>query len=303
MLTRSRFFLLFALLLIPFAAFAQDVRWASEVEMRPRTPKAGEKVSFLLTVKATGRHAARDFAVVGSIDGKRLFRQEIAQLEPRQSRRLRFTWTAAGGKHEAFFQIVAQRRARISAPKPLRYSFSIQAAAPAQMAPAQAAPKAGALARRVSPSKPSVATTISPQHMTATALQQPTCEGAPLPDLMINNIQIYGPGRHGEEHEVSVNVVNKGQCDSGPFAIHVKMRVQAQGVDKMVEIGNKGVGSLEPCRSAGCAEASHSESFSFTPQYNHALYSITVEVDSTDSVNEFNEKNNEINRDLRIDNY
>ena len=120
---------------------------------------------------------------------------------------------------------------------------------------------------------------------------------------IINNIQIYGPGRHGEVHDVSVNVVNKGQCDSGPFAIHVKMRVQAQGVDQMVEIGNKGMASLEPCRSSGCAEASHSESFSFTPQYNHALYDITVEVDSTDSVNEFNEKNNEIRRDLRIDNY
>jgi hypothetical protein len=142
---------------------------------------------------------------------------------------------------------------------------------------------------------------VSPRQV-RTAGQQPTCSGAPLPDIAVQGINIDGPRKPGKIHKVTVSVVNQGQCATGKFAIKATMRVQGQGVDKPVNLGNRGVPSLQPCRSKNCAEASFSTTFSFRPAYNHALYTVTVEADAGNSVSEFRENNNKIVDEMRIQN-
>jgi len=155
---------------------------------------------------------------------------------------------------------------------------------------------------------------LSPQQVTPTGFQQPVCEGAPLPDIeVLPNIGMYGSSTLNAAGNfevvipfyISVGIINRGQCATGRFTIKVEMRVQAQGVDKVVQLGPKGVASLQPCRSRSCRDTGERKSvrFEFTPEYNHAIYQFTVEADASHSINEFNEENNEVLYDMRINKY
>ena len=146
-------------------------------------------------------------------------------------------------------------------------------------------------------------TTIKPRQVTAAGHKQPVCEGVPLPDIEAKNIRIEGSRKQGTPHKVVVHMVNNGQCATGKFKIKAKMRIQASGIDKVVQLGTKGARSLKPCRSKPCGESSLSVVFRFTPQYNHAFYDVTVDVDSANKVNEFRENNNQLRIDLKIQNY
>jgi len=159
----------------------------------------------------------------------------------------------------------------------------------------------GASVRKSTPAK--ITPMVKPQQVTAAGHQQPVCEGEPLPDIETENITINGSGKHGESHEAIVAIVNHGQCATGAFSIRATMRIQAQGIDKVEQLGTKYAPSLNPCRSKSCAEASYSAVFTFIPQYNHALYDVTVDADADNNVNEFRENNNTIHDDLRIQIY
>ncbi len=156
----------------------------------------------------------------------------------------------------------------------------------------------GVPVRRPTPAK--VTPLIKPQQVTVSGHQQPVCEGEPLPDIEIENITINGSGKNGESHEANVTIVNHGQCATGVFSIKGAIRIQAQGIDRVEQLGVKYAPSLEPCRSESCVEASYSAVFTFIPQYNHALYDITVDADADKNVNEFRKNNNSIHDDLRI---
>lgn len=150
---------------------------------------------------------------------------------------------------------------------------------------------------------PKIKTTVKPQQARSAGHQQPVCTGAPLPDIDVTDIRIDGPRKHGKSHNAEVYFVNSGQCATSKFTVKASMRIQASGVDKTVQLGTKGAPVLKPCRSKPCGDASHSVSFSFVPQYNHAFYDITVEVDAANVVNEYREDNNKIQGDLKIQNY
>ena len=149
-------------------------------------------------------------------------------------------------------------------------------------------------------SPPRIQSGVSPRQVRA-AGQQPTCSGVPLPDIEAANVSISGSGKQGKVHTVNVGVVNRGQCATGKFSIRASLRIQATGVDKTIDLGRKGAPSLQPCRKRPC-NSSHSVSFRFTPAYNHALYTVSVDVDDTESINEFREDNNQIVDELRIQN-
>jgi hypothetical protein len=144
---------------------------------------------------------------------------------------------------------------------------------------------------------------VKPQQARAAGHQQPVCEGEPLPDIETKDLRIEGSGKHGESHKITVEIVNSGQCASGAFSIKATMRIQAQGIDKVVQLGTKGAPSLKPCKNESCDEASYSLVFTFIPQYNHAFYDVTVDVDAGNNVSEFRENNNRIRGDLRIQIY
>jgi len=119
--------------------------------------------------------------------------------------------------------------------------------------------------------------TINPQQARVAGYKQPLCTGAPLPDIDAKDLRIEGSGKHGQPHRVKLIIVNHGQCETGKFSIKASMRIQGQGIDEIVQLGSRGAPSLKPCKSETCSEASHSVAFKFTPQYNHALYDITVD--------------------------
>jgi hypothetical protein len=144
---------------------------------------------------------------------------------------------------------------------------------------------------------------VKPRQARAAGHQQPVCEGAPLPDIEAKNLRIEGSRKPGESHTITVDIVNGGQCATGKFSIKATMRIQAQGIDKVVQLGTKGAPSLKPCKNETCSGASVSLVFTFTPQYNHAFYDVTVDVDAGNNVSEFREDNNRIRGDLRIQNY
>lgn len=144
---------------------------------------------------------------------------------------------------------------------------------------------------------------INPRQARAAAMAQPVCAGAPLPDIDVTDLRLSGSGKQGKAHQVTVDIINGGQCATGKFSIKASMRIQGQGIDKVVQLGRKGVPSLKPCRKDPCSGASSSVVFRFTPQYNHALYGITVEADPGNNINEFRENNNSAQVDLRIQNY
>jgi hypothetical protein len=162
--------------------------------------------------------------------------------------------------------------------------------------------KTRAPARRSAPAK-IIPVVNNPLQATAAGHQQPVCEGAPLPDIEAKDLRIEGSGKHGESHSITVDIVNSGQCATGAFTIKASMKIQAQGIDKVVQLGTKGAPSLKPCENETCNEASYSLGFTFVPQYNHAFYDITVDVDAGNKVSEFRENNNRIRGDLRIQIY
>ncbi|ATX82990.1 CARDB protein [Mariprofundus ferrinatatus] len=306
--------------LFAFPVFAQDIQWASDITLRPQSPVAGERATFQVTVRA-GREAATGFAVVGGIDGKQLFKKELGELRADRSRNMRFSWRATAGSHKVYFRIVTTTHSRAAVPPELSREFTVQGGSAGAAGVQATAPARSRVVQHDTRSvrkpelrtRPVQATTaISPQTLSSASFQQPTCEGAPLPDIEA----LYGSGIQGGAvlnssggitvtlpFSVPVIVVNRGQCDTGIFSVKAEMRVQAQGVDKVVQLGSKSIHSLPPCRSKGCGEAKESVRFDFTPQYNHALYSFTIEADATHSIDEFNEDNNEIEPELRIDEY
>jgi len=159
----------------------------------------------------------------------------------------------------------------------------------------------GAPVRKSAPAK--IRPVVEPQQATAAGHQQPVCEDAPLPDIEAKNLRIEGSRKPGESHTITIDIVNRGQCATGAFSIKATMRIQAQGIDKVVQLGTKGAPSLKPCKSETCSEASYSLVFTFIPQYNHAFYDVTVDVDAGNNVSEFRENNNRIRGDLRIQIY
>jgi subtilase family serine protease len=286
------------MLLCSSRLFAQTIDWqpGAGIKVNPKNPQAGETVNFTVTLNSGASHA-RGYMVVGAVDGKPVFRARVPLLQAHQSHDMSFRWKAIPGRHEVAFRIVGSRTARTSA-KPISRTLTVttesRAARPTasrQQVPAQRPVTAQATTR------------VRPTELTAAGLQQPVCEGAPLPDLAISGINVSGSGRAGESHSVSVTVVNRGQCASGPFSVTASMQVQADNVGENIALGSKSQLSLNPCTSAYCNEASRSVSFAFLPAYNHALYRLEVEADSQNSINEFNEKNNKIAEELRIDTY
>lgn len=312
------------LLLLPLSTQAQDIQWGSDISLRPQAPKAGQEATFQLTVRA-GKHGARAFTVIGGIDGKRIFRKEVTQLKANRSRHLRFKWRATRGAHKVFFQIVSKARSRTPLPAQLSKAFSIRSAPVRAAAPTRATSPTMRAPTRSAPTqatrqvrKPMPRAEVPMQFSTKmkpispVGFQQPTCEGTPLPDIeMLPDIRLRGSsvpdGADGLEvvlpFSISVIVVNRGQCDSGAFSIKAKMRIQAPGVDKIVQLGSKGAPSLKTCRTSNCGDSTHGVRFDFTPQYNHAYYNFTVEADASHSINEFNEENNITDQEFKIDMY
>jgi hypothetical protein len=283
------------MLLCSSRLFAQTIDWqpGAGIKVSPETPQAGETVSFTVTVNSGTSHA-RGYMVVGAVDGKPAFRARVPLLQAHQSHDMSFRWKATPGRHEVAFRIMGSRTARTDS-KPISRTLTVATVSRATRA---------AASRKVPEKKivPVQATTrVRPSELTASGLQQPVCEGAPLPDLAISEVNIDGPERAGESHTVNVTVVNRGQCASGPFNISASVRVQASDVARVDALENKNSLSLQPCRSAGCNEAEESFKFQYVPQYNHALYRFSLQVDPGNVVNEFNEKNNVLSQELRVD--
>ncbi|WP_171966451.1 CARDB domain-containing protein [Mariprofundus micogutta] len=311
----------FFLSLLPFytlPACAQAIQWASDISLRPLSPKAGEVTSFQVRVKA-GKQAANGFTVVGGIDGKQIFRKELGLLKAERSRNMRFKWRATGGSHEVYFKIVPTTRSRVALPRQLSKRFSVQTTSTRSQA-AQVQTRTATRSKPVQQSTRSVrqsmhrskpvqaSTAIAPQTLSSANFQQPVCEGTPLPDIEITHISISGSssnnGAGGLQihipYGLTITVVNRGQCDSGRFTITATMRVQGQGVDETTQLGTKGLNSLQPCRTKNCSDAASSIGFSFTPRHNFAFYEFNIEADAGNYINEFNEENNELSDSLRI---
>jgi hypothetical protein len=147
---------------------------------------------------------------------------------------------------------------------------------------------------------PAAATPVyKTQHANAAGNQQPMCDGAPLPDITFSSLTFGGSGRLNETQDLTVTVVNTGQCASGKFSVKATLRIQNENTDSTMVLGSKGIGSLDPCRSSSCAEASDSVTFWYKPESKFTLYDFTIEADAGNNVNEFNEDNNFIYNSLR----
>lgn len=287
--------LLLAIPLFPSTPHAAQASWDSEITLRPQAPKAGEPTTFMVVVKA-GREGARNLVITGGIDGDRRFNYRIDELRPDRSKRLRFSWRATAGRHSVQFNIQPQSMKQ-RGPLKISHNFLVTGGA----ATAHSAPGTPAMPRmEPQPQRrlqPQLGMTLAPQQ--AELMHQPTCDGTPLPDLVITNVSVSGNGYPGAPHSINVTVQNRGQCDSGIFSVRVEVleQVPATGIYQTREVGHKGFPSLKPCRSEHYSEAEHSASFDYTlrPDY-HAYYDFSVEVDDTHSVEEFNEDNNALSR-------
>jgi hypothetical protein len=283
---------LIILLFSPLSA-AQSIDWqpGSGIKITPLNPQAGEDVILEVAVSSGASHA-RGYMVMGFLDGKVAFRERIPLLQAHQQQAIKFRWKAIPGSHEFMFRILGNRTARTDA-KPISRSLVVAGTAVTSERAAADVP-----ARQ--PRRVQVPPVMRPLKATASGQQQPVCESAPLPDLTVSDITISGPGEPDRQHGISLTVSNKGQCASGVFTVKATVRIQSSTIDKVLTIGTRGVGSLQPCRSSTCSEAQQSLSFDFIPQYNHALYNFTVEADPGNVIKEFNEDNNTVVNDLRI---
>lgn len=287
----ARILLMAFFLLCSLALHAGDIEWSSGVALQPKTPKIGDTVSFVLTVRA-GPQGAKDILVTGGIDGSDTFRQQIAEMRPNSARRLRFSWPAAtAGEHAAQFQIVPGSR-HVKAPAPLSLRFSV--AGQGVAVPQQPLRRPVVRERVATPAvAPQISTTVSPQQATLQGLKQPTCSDAPLPDLVISNVSLSGNGYPGTEHSLGVTVQNSGQCASGIFSVRVEVleQVPARNIHRTREVDTKGYRSIEPCRSSICDSATMYFNYTLLPDY-YAYYDFNILVDWNNGVQEFNEDNN-----------
>jgi hypothetical protein len=149
--------------------------------------------------------------------------------------------------------------------------------------------------------KTRVTGTTSKSTMKATARpdqlpEQPVCTTTALPDIMVEKIELRGPGgplRSGQKCSVGVLLRNIGQCETGVFFLELRARVQVPGMmDDTQTVGVKKVYSIAP-RKTG-TPGTFTVSFPYTlGNYDWAQYNFTAVADSTNHITEFDEKNNE----------
>ena len=295
---KGKFFSLFLVLicLTPALAHAGDLEWAAGMRVVPESPSEGEVTHFEATVEAGPRDAV-DFRVVGGVDGKELFTEKFPLLKAGQRRVLRFEWKAVAGRHTAYCRIVPSGAAPYSARK-----AKLKAASGGRTKDPTRIEKR--IIVKDAPSRIEAVTTLSPEAARMELPKQPECEGRPLPDIDVESISVSGSGMPGSTHDVNISIVNRGQCDTGPFTVSLEVLVQVPSRDiyETNTVGVKGVPSLKPCVTRSCHEASYSVSFSYKVRNDSpAHYEFSVEADGGDDVEEFNEKNNEIERGCQID--
>ncbi len=129
------------------------------------------------------------------------------------------------------------------------------------------------------------------------------CDGRRLPDIEVKDVSAHGSGYPGQDHDIKVHVVNRGQCETGEFTVRLRVvrHVLSKNIKETQLVGIETVASLVPCTSRYCHEASKSVWFTYTlPNDYNAYYEFIVEADYLDNIKEFNEENNKIEGDAEI---
>ena len=276
----SIFFLLFSTAV--FAA--QPAEWASGIQMTPAQPQEGDRVSFQMTARATEN--IDHFEVVGVLDQQQVFKRKYA-VKATGNRTIRFSWKATNGDHLISFRIIP---AGTTTKKDARQITALRKSKD----PLQIGKKFTVAAQPAHLSPPPTSQQVQPIQ-----IQQPVCEGRPLPDLVVKSLRVSGSSQPGTAHSISVHVDNQGQCDSGPFSVRLDVTIQVpnENIFQTKEIGKKYLPSLPPCRESSCEESQAVALFDYTLLNNNfAQYDFTAEVDGEDRVEEFNERNNVMER-------
>ena len=125
--------------------------------------------------------------------------------------------------------------------------------------------------------------------------KQPVCEGRPLPYIAPYDLTVHGVAKPGATIRLSPVFETRGQCDTGFFSIRMEVYVQIpdENFYEVIEIGEKLVGSLKPCREKSCNGSRHMTTFEYKLlNKDYVYYEFSAFGDSTWDVEEFNEKNN-----------
>lgn len=276
------------------AAFeVQPLEWASGIMITPQNPKPGDPVTFQVSIKAT--KDVGELRIVGILDTKEVFNKTYS-IKAGKDRKIRYQWQAQTGEHVISFRIIPPGET----PNEKVHT---------KLAPGKTENPMLIMKKfSVAGSQNTITPTLIPQKVKLADIHQPVCDGRPLPDLVANRLTVSGTGKQGTEHSIGVTVVNRGQCDSGPFSLRLEVYIQvpSENISQTKEIGRKSVHSLSPCRDSVCQDSTKTIFFQYTLlNKNFSYYDFTVEVDPGNDVEEFNEKNNDIQRSgsIKVENH
>lgn len=134
------------------------------------------------------------------------------------------------------------------------------------------------------------------------ALQSILCTAPGIPDLVLVGISSHLPaGKPGETYEVSVFLENRGQCETGNFRLQISVLAQEMPINKTETrvIFNKLMPSLQPTRDDFSSYTQVSIPFT-TGSYWASSYDFSAVIDPDNTIKEFRENNNLIDRGMVI---
>ena len=250
---------------------AQRSTTFTDIKTNPSEVRVGDKVSVKSSI-FLDRTQKNDVLVLGSIDGKEVFKRSIRVSPKRTNVLLEFSWTPQKfGKH-----VISLKAVNPTTKQPILLSGK----------PLEILKEINVLVRFVP---------LVNQEVQVLDIPQPVCEGTPLPDIVA-----IAPGEGSYEppgamKTVFIGIKNTGQCETGPFNVRVKVRKQIgnEEIESDWKIFN--LPSLPPDRGHGEGATSIEYTFRLDERDN-VVYDFNIEADYDHNVNEWLENNNDLFR-------
>jgi len=279
----------------------------------------GRLITFKAAFRATGGDA-RNVTVVVGMDDKNLYLKTLPLIKSLETQDVIFEWTATAGKHIVYFYIDPENTEGNYAAEQKKKERTFVVMSGAQLTPTQT--KVQAMPQRVQADawKPVQPAQIDPKHIIKpqddqgqlTPLsnpgaepvppEQPQCDTPALPDIIIPDIRVAAEfWKPREICEISFNVKNIGQCDTGPIRVHLKVREQSGSVDQIKEIGTTTIAPIPS--NVGSPYNDETVTFNYKVRdfgNSEALYTFTATADTDDFNQEFLENNNKTSRSFVI---
>jgi len=282
------FFNLIWILFTPAFLYAGNLHWASSVQFSPEKAKPGDTITFQALIKAD-KLDENDFTVVAGIDNKVKFKRAVKVLKAGKTRYIRFRWEALAGDHSVYFKIIPKGKLPI---KKSDLALSKDGLSKKSKDPFL-------VAKRFKVESLTLTPMINPTPLSPVKIEQPVCDGRPLPDIVPIYMNISGNARPNTDHWVNVTFENRGQCATGPFSAKMDVYVQipSENFYEIFEVGKVHLGSMAPCWKKTCSDSTQSAGFKFkTLNKPYVYYEFSVYADYNNAVEEFNEKNNDWER-------